>query len=98
MLKQECSRVKLLLTFCHSQASLGALDINSFHVPSTGWPHSRSGLCLQFGPGASRDNFVLFSEGIRSQRDRGDSENCINKQEPQMINPRPGFSHMFSLL
>lgn len=82
MLKQERSRDKLLLTFCHSQASLGALDINSFHVPNTGWPYSRSGLCLQFGPGASQDNFVLFSEGIRSQRDRGDSENCTNKEEP----------------
>lgn len=51
MLKQECFHDKLLLTFCHSQASLGALDINSFHVPNTGWPYSRSGLCLQFGPG-----------------------------------------------
>lgn len=82
MLKQECFHDKLPLIFCHSQASVGALDINSFHVPSTGWPNSGSGLCLQFGPGVSRDSFVLFSEGIRSQCNRGDSENCINKQEP----------------
>lgn len=37
MLKQECFPDKLLLIFCHSQASLGALDINSFQVPNTGW-------------------------------------------------------------
>lgn len=36
-LMQECFHDKLLLTFCHSQASLGALDINSFHIPNTGW-------------------------------------------------------------
>lgn len=34
-LMQECLHDKLLLTFCHSQASLGALDINSFHIPNT---------------------------------------------------------------
>lgn len=63
--------------------------------------YSRSGLCLQFGPRVSGDSFVLFSEGLRSQCDRGDSESCINRQEPQMINknlPHRGCSHTFSLL
>lgn len=58
MLKQECFH-KLLLTFYHSQALLGALDMNSFHVPNTGWPYSGSGFCLQFGLGVTQDSFVL---------------------------------------
>lgn len=81
MLKQEYFNDKLLLTYCHSQASMGALDKVISH--SKHWIDHTAGQGSASSLGQWCHKIVLscFHRALEARvtSARGDSENCINR-------------------